>query len=274
MNTGIQDTFNLAWKLALVVKGDAPETLLETFEQERRPVGERAVKTSDRILRSLLLKNPALRATRELLVRTLVPRKGVQKTLSKGLSGIGISYKGAARDRGELRGDLRDVPNPDALRAGDRVPDLELATPDGFKSSSTPNRVRLFELLGLGYTLFVFIGSEHVGDDLERTLAEIGHTVKTDFGKAVTVCGVLGQGTPKSGTGVPILADFKKRFQTKLGAEDGSALLVRPDGYLAFHRKGYTPLLSAAQARWVQRPLPSGKVSSNRVSSSMYENAL
>ena len=263
MNTGIQDAFNLGWKLALVIKGDAPETLLDTYEQERRPVGERAVKTSDRILRSLLLKNPALRATREFLVRTLVPRKGIQKTLSEGLSGIGISYKDAARARGELRGDLRAVPNPDALRAGDRVPDVELATPDGFRPGTpgAPNRIRLFELLSLEYTLFVFVGSEHAGDDLEKTLAEVGRAVKAELGEAVKVYGVLGQGTPRAGTGVPVLADFKKLFQTKLGAEDGSALLVRPDGYLAFHRKGYTSLLRAAQERWVQRPIPGSKVS-------------
>jgi hypothetical protein len=39
MNTGIQDAYNLAWKLALVLDGTAPETLLDSYEAERRPVG-------------------------------------------------------------------------------------------------------------------------------------------------------------------------------------------------------------------------------------------
>ena len=39
MNTGIQDAYNLAWKLALVVQGAAPEALLDSYEAERRPVG-------------------------------------------------------------------------------------------------------------------------------------------------------------------------------------------------------------------------------------------
>ena len=39
MNTGIQDAYNLAWKLALVVQGAAPESLLDSYEAERRPVG-------------------------------------------------------------------------------------------------------------------------------------------------------------------------------------------------------------------------------------------
>jgi 2-polyprenyl-6-methoxyphenol hydroxylase-like FAD-dependent oxidoreductase len=39
MNTGIQDAYNLAWKLALVLDGAAPEALLDSYEAERRPVG-------------------------------------------------------------------------------------------------------------------------------------------------------------------------------------------------------------------------------------------
>src|SRR6185437_1135698 len=38
MNTGIQDMINLAWKLALVIQGQAPEKLLDTYEEERLPV--------------------------------------------------------------------------------------------------------------------------------------------------------------------------------------------------------------------------------------------
>jgi 2,4-dichlorophenol 6-monooxygenase len=40
LNTGIQDAHNLAWKLAAVVKGSAPDSLLDTYESERRPVGQ------------------------------------------------------------------------------------------------------------------------------------------------------------------------------------------------------------------------------------------
>src|SRR5579871_2350000 len=39
-NTGVQDAHNLAWKLALVLKGLAPAELLSTYDAERRPVGE------------------------------------------------------------------------------------------------------------------------------------------------------------------------------------------------------------------------------------------
>jgi 2-polyprenyl-6-methoxyphenol hydroxylase-like FAD-dependent oxidoreductase len=44
MNTGIQDAYNLAWKLALVLNGEAPEALLDSYEAERRPVGAEVVR--------------------------------------------------------------------------------------------------------------------------------------------------------------------------------------------------------------------------------------
>ncbi|MBA3712516.1 MAG: FAD-dependent monooxygenase [Pyrinomonadaceae bacterium] len=47
MNTGIQDAYNLAWKIALVLKGDADEQILETYNEERLPNAERLAGTTD-----------------------------------------------------------------------------------------------------------------------------------------------------------------------------------------------------------------------------------
>src|SRR5437879_1735215 len=49
MNTGLQDAYNLAWKLALVVKGRANAALLDTYEAERIPVAHRLLRTTDRL---------------------------------------------------------------------------------------------------------------------------------------------------------------------------------------------------------------------------------
>src|SRR6266487_3243990 len=48
MNTGLQDAYNLAWKLALVVSGQADATLLDSYEKERVPIAERLLTTNDR----------------------------------------------------------------------------------------------------------------------------------------------------------------------------------------------------------------------------------
>ena len=49
MNCGLQDAFNLAWKLALVHQGAAHETLLDSYEIERRPAAELVTKSGDEI---------------------------------------------------------------------------------------------------------------------------------------------------------------------------------------------------------------------------------
>src|SRR4029434_4909243 len=49
MNTGLQDAYNLAWRLALVIRGDADASLLDTYEQERIPVAQRLLRTTDRM---------------------------------------------------------------------------------------------------------------------------------------------------------------------------------------------------------------------------------
>ena len=51
MNTGLQDAYNLAWKLALVVKGRADAALLDSYEEERVPVAQRLLNTTDRAFR-------------------------------------------------------------------------------------------------------------------------------------------------------------------------------------------------------------------------------
>ena len=51
-NTCIQDAYNLAWKVAMVVKGKASQALLDTYNTERQPVGHDLVKWSNELLRN------------------------------------------------------------------------------------------------------------------------------------------------------------------------------------------------------------------------------
>lgn len=60
MNTGVQDSHNLAWKLAAVIEGRAPETLLDTYEEERRPIAQRNTDQSVRNLMRMRMIDEAL----------------------------------------------------------------------------------------------------------------------------------------------------------------------------------------------------------------------
>jgi hypothetical protein len=73
MNTGIQDAWNLGWKLALVSRGIAEEGLVDTYDAERRPVGGFIVRFTDRAFSVATSTNPLLRTLRTRLVRGCCP---------------------------------------------------------------------------------------------------------------------------------------------------------------------------------------------------------
>ncbi|KAG0054117.1 hypothetical protein BGZ83_011904 [Gryganskiella cystojenkinii] len=68
MNTGLQDSYNIAWKLALVLHGLAPKSLLETYEDERKPVAEGIIKLSGTMLENGLAKDFVRRMFKRIMI--------------------------------------------------------------------------------------------------------------------------------------------------------------------------------------------------------------
>jgi 3-(3-hydroxy-phenyl)propionate hydroxylase len=121
LNTGVQDAVNLGWKLAQVVNGTTPESLLDTYHSERHPVGARVLQNT---MAQVALATPgdrhqALRDTMAQLLGMDEPRRSVAAMMSA----LDVRY---------------DLGEGHAL-VGRRMPDLDLETAEG------PTRV--FELL-------------------------------------------------------------------------------------------------------------------------------
>jgi 2-polyprenyl-6-methoxyphenol hydroxylase-like FAD-dependent oxidoreductase len=125
MNTGLQDAANLGWKLAATVHGRAPDGLLDSYHNERYPVGRAVVRGSDTLLRLTLAQSPATRAARWLLANVVGRVASPPAVVSRAVSGIGIAY---AAPRGEHR------------LAGRRAPDARLAP-------GKAGETRLYEVL-------------------------------------------------------------------------------------------------------------------------------
>ncbi len=107
LNLGIQDAFNLGWKLAAAVDGWAPDALLDTYFTERHPVAE-DVLTITRAQSELLSPEPGPRAVRRLLTE-LIGFEDVSRLLAEKVTAIGIRYDFG--DGPELLGRrLRDIP--------------------------------------------------------------------------------------------------------------------------------------------------------------------
>src|SRR5688572_25270274 len=113
LNTGVQDAVNLGWKLAQVVKGTAPDSLLDTYQDERHPVAARVLRNTMAQV-ALMPVDDRIEALRD-TVSELLSMDEPRKRFAAMMSGLDIHY------------DLGDG-HP---LLGRRMPDLDLVTADG-----------------------------------------------------------------------------------------------------------------------------------------------
>ena len=127
MNTGLQDAYNLAWKLALVVKGRADAALLDSYEVERIRVAQRLLRSTDRAFALVVSDSwiAGLLRTRILarVAAAAMTIERVRRLAFRTISQIGIRYR-----HSPLSQTLGDLPEG-APRAGDRFPWLRLRFP-------------------------------------------------------------------------------------------------------------------------------------------------
>jgi 2-polyprenyl-6-methoxyphenol hydroxylase-like FAD-dependent oxidoreductase len=124
MNTGLQDAYNLAWKLALVVSGRAAAALVHSYEDERLPVANHLLKRTDRFFSIVvsdswlvgLLRTRVMPKIMGLALRTAAVQRIVFRTISQ----TGIRYRGSPLSEA-LAGLPENGPRP-----GDRFPWLRL----------------------------------------------------------------------------------------------------------------------------------------------------
>jgi 2-polyprenyl-6-methoxyphenol hydroxylase-like FAD-dependent oxidoreductase len=109
LNTGLQDAVNLGWKLAQVVKGISPDSLLDSYHTERHPVAARVLRNTMAQIALLRRADDGLKAARE-IVAELLGMDEPRKRFGAMMSGLDIHY-----DLGEGHALL-----------GRRVPDLDL----------------------------------------------------------------------------------------------------------------------------------------------------
>ncbi len=124
MNTGLQDAYNLAWKLALVVKGQADMALLDSYEEERIPVAQRLLNTTDRAFRLIVSDSRLAGLFRTKILARIaafaMSRERLQRFAFRVVSQTGIHYR-----KSSLSKSLEGLPGT-APRAGDRFPWLRL----------------------------------------------------------------------------------------------------------------------------------------------------
>jgi len=230
MNTGIQDAWNLGWKLALVCRGVSPEPLLDSYEDERRPVGRFVLRFTDRAFTAATSTNRAVRVARTHLAPRLLPvvlrfRPG-RAYAFRTITQLGIRYRHGSA--------IAPSPRWAARRphAGDRLPDARVtrdARPTWLHEAvSAP----AFHLLLCG---------PQANWNASAVLA------LTERYAGLLACHLLDRSP-----GPEVLVDPAGDALARLRVRGNAALLVRPDGHIAQRTDGRD--LTAVQdhlARWL-----------------------
>ncbi len=236
MNTGIQDVYNLAWKLALVNGNHAPMALLDSYEAERHPVAESVLQTTDLMIRMATLHQPLSQQVRNRLVPILSQIEVVQHRFVDQISEISIHYRNSpiVSEHSSLPGRLLTHKGP---KPGDRASEVKsLLGVDG-----TPTH--LFEVLrSTKHSLFLLSGEKFTPASLQQ-LNMLAQAVNERYGELVQVYLVLaGEAVPADiQASVPVLLDTgktgeaEKTMHHRYGAAAESLYLVRPDGYIGYH---------------------------------------
>ncbi len=213
MNTGIQDAHNLAWKLALAVRGAAAPGLLDSYDAERRPVGEEVVGRTVRHARAGIEADPDDPTTVLLREAQLL-----------------VGYPDSP-----LVGEDTDDPSWAAPQPGGRAPDCR-----DLDRSGVAFPIRLHDLVRSGgHTLLLYADRP----DQIAGLADIAAAAERRVPGRLHSYVIVAAGTDHADGPPPPIVDALGEFRSRYDAYGGCGYLLRPDGYVGYRAR---PLRSEA----------------------------
>ncbi len=264
LNTGIQDALNLGWKLALVHRGDARASLLDTYDEERRRVGAALVEGAEAALRVLNVKSASIKAMREPLGRFLGSIEALQQRVARELSELSVGYERSSivhEDKTSLLNARLgsaaggDTPTIASVRefaagpsAGQRAPDARASV------AGQSGTKRLYEVLDAKrHALLLFDGRSSTAEGYDRFRA-IVLDVRAAYGELVAPWVVTPRSARPEGlpAEVPVLLDPDGELEQRYAASTECVYLLRPDLYVGYRSQ---PADGAALLRFLGRIL-------------------
>ncbi|MGP8119000.1 MAG: FAD-dependent monooxygenase [Xanthobacteraceae bacterium] len=212
-NTGFQDCSNLAWKLALVAKGEASRSLLQSYSSERVQAAREICDEGGKSTRFMTPPSAGYR-----LMRDAVLSLSLSQEFPKDLLHWRTSRAHSYADSPLNSFAAEDAAFAGGVACGDPIRDVRLGDDDF-----------LFDhLTGAGFLLLCFAGSDEPGDDQRQAML----AAAAAHGRKVTRVMIGPQANAGESLADIVVADPDGRIARKYAARDGSAYLVRPDQHV------------------------------------------
>ena len=232
MNAGIQDAYNLGWKLALVSRRRAPLSLLDSYERERRAIGEDVVTLSKQLTgRALTLPNLDERTRNSLSRFAHLPEADRSKHLRR-QAALDLDYRKSPICLEHVRsGSQMSTRGPHAGAEAINVDRLQVAG----------RTLSLFELIaGPRHTLLLFAGRQdrrnrHAG--IGDLAAEVDRVYRDLVQVYIVLPGEAEDAAFNNGPGT-IVRDANAALHERYGAMSGGVYLIRPDGHVGWRSDG------------------------------------
>jgi 2-polyprenyl-6-methoxyphenol hydroxylase-like FAD-dependent oxidoreductase len=224
MNTGMQDAFNLAWKLAMIERGEGlAEPLLQSYSLERSAVGDQVLRNAEKFTSLATLRSPLAQWLRNHIAPIVGSFQFARDKIRDEWFELSINYRHSPLSGEKWPSSLG------ALAAGDRLCDAPLTSVgDGLPTT-------LFRVIrGPWHTLLLLPGSNDVESfsQLLKIAAEAASAFPGTF--SAHMIAKAEKTSPQPDLSVPVWIDTDGRVHQKLHASDQALVLVRPDGYIGY----------------------------------------
>ncbi len=230
-NSGYQDTDNLGWKLALVMAGQAPEALLDTYSDERAQAADENILNSTRSTDFITPKSPVSLAFRNAVLALAQDHPFARKLVNSGRLSVPAF----------LTGSVLNTPDADPF-AGDMVPGAPMDDAPVIDNGADG---WLLDKVGNAFHALYFAEDPAAVD--QAIAAALGDLALGPV--AVKPMVVSSRPGPVAG-GIPVLVDSKGVAAKRYDARPGTVYLVRPDQHVAARWRGLDPAkVKAAVAR-------------------------
>ncbi len=235
MNTGIQDAYNLGWKLAAHIQGNVEESFLDSYQAERYPVAAGVLHGTNVAMKTVMAHSSWVRKTRDFIAPLVLNIPYAQKHIQELVSEIAINYRTSPivyhQDSKKdwaiiwLKSKIRCK-----LQSGDRAPNAQLS------KAKTYDRLELFSLTQKHlHTLLLFLGDEpkkfpYYAKYLEATIKQHqnwmnGYVIINEHAIDYNLLESVTQ---------EFYLDRNGQAHKVYGCEKPSLCLIRPDGYVAY----------------------------------------